>query len=98
MASLELIFNLTDGTKLPITAPMSDADVARFVAWGVADASRLPTEMDDTGEPLPRTVSWMLRRLTEMFLSETFAKVAAYEHDAALAAIKPPTAIPVNLG
>lgn len=96
-ASLKLTFTLTDGTALELSAPMTDADVARFVSWGLADTQRLPTEHDDKGGPLPRDVPWVLRRLTEAFLADTFAKVANWEHQKALAAVQQPAPIPVAL-
>lgn len=96
-ASLVHEFALTDGTTLRWTAPIDDANVVRFVTWGLSDTVGVPNELDADGNTIPRTVSWLLRRLTEMYLSETFAKVAAWEHAQALAAVQQPTTIPVTI-
>ena len=96
-ASLALTFTLPDGTALPMTAPIADQDAARLAAWVLADTQSVPDEMDADGKPLPRTVPWALKRLTEAFLVETFSRMAMYEHTQALAAVAQPKPVTINL-
>ena len=96
-ASVTVAFSFPDGSALSSAAPFPDDVAQRLAIWIVADTQGVPDEMDADGKPLPRTVAWGLKRLTEAFLVETFSRMAMYEHTQALAAVAQPKPVTINL-
>jgi len=95
MASIAFVITNSDGSVASKTATVADADVGRFIAWGLSTFS-MPN--DDAGIPVSeRTPSWAVNRWIELILSDAFASVHAFEiaqasaiaQQHAVAAIKP---------
>lgn len=94
MASIAFHVTMTDGTQMSRTASVSDADVGRIIGWALA---YYPTEMDAEGQPLPKTPQWAVNRWIEAIVSSSFAKVAAYEEQQALAAAMATIPAPISV-
>lgn len=95
MASIAFVVTMTDGTQMTKTASVTDADVARLLAWGMAT---FPAENDANGVPLARTTPWVVGRWIEATVAETFAKILSYERsEAAKTAQDAVSAIPVSI-
>ncbi len=76
MANIAFVVTMSDGTKMTKTAAVSDTEVARLVAWGVAT---FPTQMDASGNPIPKTTPWVVGRWIEAIVAETFWKIRGFE-------------------
>lgn len=92
MASIAFNVTMTDGTTMTRTAAVSDADVARIIGWAI---TYYPTELDAAGHPLPKTPQWAVNRWIEAIVASSFAKVAQYERDQAIAAVQATVAAPI---
>ena len=95
MASIAFNVTMTDGTTMTRTAAVSDADVARIIGWAI---SYYPIELDEKGQPLPKSPQWAVNRWIEAIVVSSFAKVAAYEQAKTLAqvVIAPPIAVTIS--
>ncbi len=95
MASIEFKITATDGTVTSRTASVSDQDVGRLIAWGM---ETFANQNDDSGNPIPRTPEWVVKRWIEDVVGTAFHSIAEHERaKAAQAAQAAVQAIPVEI-
>jgi len=97
MASIAFVITMTDGTSMTRTASVSDTDVGRIVNWAL---NYYPTELDENKNPVPKTTQWAINRWIEAVISNSFAKITAYEQSvvaaAAIASAPAPIAVSIT--
>jgi hypothetical protein len=80
MASIAFVVTMNDGAQMTKTAELTDEQVGRLITWGLATFS---DQNDDYGNPIPRTVPWMLERWIQDVVGSAFIAVQNYEKQVA---------------